>query len=250
MMAKPRSKCITKGSRLRQEEIAPTIAWLSHRSSTHLFDQCLPQIPAAITMGSSSFPVMLTEAQEAGHCSWSQWVSQIAPKPQEPDASEHTTMSGDENMADVRAQIPFHRGAKSAHHWRSDLNSLLRLTWWWSSVTDVARSIILRRKQRPKRTTEATCWRTPMRDKSSLFWQAFLSPHAETSCCNRANLSVGRHAVRLTESNSMPRKQRRVLGPSILSGATGTPSDSHSASAERSALPVVRGGSTKRKSSK
>ena len=58
---------------------------------------------------------------------------------------------------------------------------------------------------------------TPISDRSSYFRRCFLSPHACNVAVRRWSLSSGRPAVKVVVSSLIPRKVRRVNGPSTLS---------------------------------
>ena len=156
-------------------------------------------------------------------------------------------MLGESCSMGASMQIPFHWGAKFVHHCKSEQNSLLSLIWWCNSETEDNKSIILLGKHLPNRTTKAAWWSTPIRDSRSRFRQTFLSPHLHTKCWRLDSLSAGRRAVRLTESNSMPRKTRDVVGPSALLGAMGTPREFHKDSASLQSWASRIGGFHKEK---
>ena len=63
----------------------------------------------------------------------------------------------------------------------------------------------------------------PMMDCSCLLVVETLSNHLPKDICRRSNFSRGSLISIFTESSSMPRKMRVVVGPTAFSGATGKP---------------------------
>lgn len=117
------NKCITKGLELVLLLTMTTTAALSHTARTWFFAISWPHFVQAITIGSSSFTLMCTSAQERerqrDHGSENHSFPKYAPQPQEPDASETTfTSMGHLQRAD-RIDTPFHDSIKVAHHCRS-----------------------------------------------------------------------------------------------------------------------------------
>ena len=108
-----------------------TTASLSHFDITTLPSQCLPHIAAAITIGINSFVAMLvlSAMSVSSHGSWNHLLSQNAPQPHLPDASEMTVSETSRLPSDVSKQIPFHFSRNSHHHIKSDLTAEFRWTW-------------------------------------------------------------------------------------------------------------------------
>ena len=67
-----------------------------------------------------------------------------------------------------------------------------------------------------------------MRDSSSLRVQDRRASQSDTVCMSRVSFSAGRRSSPLTVSIVMPRKVIVELGPSVFSGARGTPNRRHS----------------------
>ena len=122
---------------------------------------------------------------------------------------------------------PFHEGTNNCHHAKSDLNSLLSLTWGETRPRPERRSIILLRKDRPGHTTLQAWFRRPTRDCNLLSLQILRSPQLSRVASKCCSFSAGRRSVPATESTSMPRKTMWVAGPAHLSIARGTPNFSH-----------------------
>ena len=70
-----------------------------------------------------------------------------------------------------------------------------------------------------------------MRDSSSRLLQCLRGSHDLIRPCRATNLSAGRQATWLTESNSIPRTTNTVAGPSHFPGWRGKPSRLQTASA-------------------
>ena len=127
-------------------------------------------------------------------------------------------------MSSGKTEIPFQVGRKSSHHWMSLRASAFRLMWWWSLRAVVLKSISLLKNNLPKRTTLAAKDSLPIRERSSLFVHFFLPIHWVSCDCRSEYLLSGRLMTWSSESISIPKYVRTVVGPSSLWGAKGTPS--------------------------
>ncbi len=107
----------------------------------------------------------------------------------------------------------------------SALAEAFRRTWWCTSLTKVDRSINRRGKVLPGLITFEVWPRWPIRDSNSLLVQAFLPCHLPSSTFKALSLSWGRRSCEATESISIPRKTKQVLGASTLCASQ--PSSAH-----------------------
>ena len=120
--------------------------------------------------------------------------------------------------------IPFQSDRKHAHHCRSDLKPLFNLTLWGSSFATSVIAIIRLRNDLPGLTMQHACCNRPIRDSNSLFVHDRLLCYRKISLLRQTNFSFGRRSVFASVSSSMPRNVITLEGPSVLSGAIGTPS--------------------------
>ena len=153
--------------------IAATTVKLSERTRIDFFDQCRPQMATARTTGTSSLVAMKASFSGPAHCSWSQLGSQIAPHPQEPEASVVIVKCGAAEVADSKKETPFQHSIKRNHHSKSDRASEFKRIKWSSFFPCVERSINLRKKILLIRTTLLACANSPISESNSLFLQAF-----------------------------------------------------------------------------
>ena len=168
----------------------------------------------------SSFSAMDKACALASHGSWNHELPCHAPQPHEPEASDVILRLGRWDGGG-RKEMPFHVVMNEAHHARSERNPWLSLITGCDGRTACNRSIIRRKKDLPDLTTLQAWLRRPIRDSSSVREQADLSPH----CCSRArsrwSFSSGRRTSPASESISMPKIIRHVVGPSRLWAAIG-----------------------------
>lgn len=98
--------------------------------------QLEPHTATAMTMRTISLGAMGIDSHVAGHAIWKQWPFQVAPHPQEPDASEYMAYKG--SMAG-RKEILFRDCMNVCHHTIYVLAPANRWTWWSSDfAVDVA----------------------------------------------------------------------------------------------------------------
>ena len=225
--AKQRTRCIASGSLLSPLLIMATTAALSQYDITHFPFHSFPQTAAANMIGMSSLTVMCNSRVTSGHLSWNHSLSENAPQPHLPDASDVTATYQLLHLASYMNDTPFHCSAKRSHHSISDLASLLSRTKWSRCLTTFPRSNSLRMKDRPGLTTLHAWDSTPMRDSRSLFLQHFLARHCFKVSLSLASFSRGNLSCMATVSTSIPRNTSVVHGLSFFLGQIGVPVASH-----------------------
>ena len=242
-------RCINRWSLAAPVLIMVTTAILSHLQRTLWPDHAGPHNAAPSRIGRSSFAAMWSGSHAEGHFNWNHSGREYAPQPHEPDASDTNTAVGAWGR---KKPMPFQLWRYCAHHCKSDLNSRLMRMGWSRASNLMDRSIIRRTNVLPGLTTVAACCSCPIRDSSSLFEHLLRRCQDLMVCWRSSSFSWGRLRTSRAVSIWMPRNARVIEGPMTLSGATGTPNASQTAStlAIDFWLRLDVGGSRKRKSSK
>ena len=153
------------------------------------------------------------------HWSWNHFSAHKAPHPQLPDVSDVTVTSGFAFRWLCSRDTPFQEAANWCHHSMSERASRFNRTKWWGRLVSLVRSMILRMKDRPYRTTLQACERLPTSD--SFLVPPFFPCHCTSSFCSLESLSSGSLSCIATESISMPRNVSLVARPSDLRSSTG-----------------------------
>ena len=118
--------------------------------------------------------------------------------------------------------FPFHLGRYVFHHNMSLFASADNTIFPSNMRVDMLRSISLRRKVRPPRTTLVANASFPIRDSSCRLVHLSRAIHFGMSLRSSVSLSVGRLISMLLVSMSIPRYVSFVVGPHSLSMAIGT----------------------------
>lgn len=124
-----------------------------------------PHRATATTIGTNSLGEIGIPTQDSGQANWNHRPLQIAPQPQEPDASE-TIVVG--TCVEGMKLTPFHAEIKQFHQAISALASTFKETWWSSDATVMEASMRLRINALPGLTTLEACCNFPMRERRSL----------------------------------------------------------------------------------
>ena len=134
----------------------------------------------------------------------------------------YSSMSGGLWVGSPSIETPFQDSKNVCHQARSGRNATLSRTNDSRLDPDpLSRSNMRLRNVLPGRTTLQACCSFPVSDHSSLMLQNFLPLHWARRTCSSVSLSWGRRKHIRTESSSMPRKDKPVVGPSSFSIATG-----------------------------
>ena len=127
-----------------------------------------------------------------------------------------------------RGRSPHSTNQRSCATRRGQILYLLTGEHWWCGL-EIAdcKSYRCLLNKRHGRTTEAACWSWPANDCNSCFVHLVFFSHLNSSDRSRSSLSAGSLSSCVTESISVPKNGRHVLGPSTFSVASGMPKRAH-----------------------
>ena len=207
-------RCITVKSFAEPLLIAVTRLILSHRNSVLFCVKEGPQMAQHMTIGTSSFAMMLTVDHSADQRNWNHWLLKRAPHPW--CICLNLAIEGGFVLGKV-----FQLLIKMYHHCKFDWKSLLRWVKWWSYLTLVAVLYIRAVNVYPGLTTLLACCRDPTCEKTSLLVDFFFWSQMVSCLLMRDSLSCGSHTSIRIVPISILKKVWEWDGPSSFSIVSG-----------------------------
>ena len=145
--------------------------------------------------------------------------------PRLPEASVDRKSSGiGDHSGRSKKYTPSQEGRKSCHHFTSNLHLVLRRMYRHCLLECPFNKSSKRcMNVHPSGTTAQAWLNLPTSHCSSFNLHHRLADQSSNMQINSASLSAGKRAVMLTESNSIPKKVKHVVGPTHSSGDKGIP---------------------------